>query len=780
MVGRTVSHYRVLDRLGGGGMGIVYRAEDLKLGRVVALKFLPDGLVRDPQALERFRREARAASALNHPGICTIFDFDEADGTPFLVMEYLEGQTLEEQLAAVPLSFGRAIEVAIQVAEALEAAHARGVVHRDIKPANIFVLANGGVKVLDFGLALRLSPQTSDTARDDAGETMAGTAGARLTSPGLTLGTVAYMSPEQALGTTVDARSDLFSFGVVLYRMATGALPFQGETAIAAIDAILHQPPPTPIQVNPLVSPELERIVMKALERDPGMRYQTASDLLADLKRVRRDSGSGAVGVDAVLARSGGGRPAAGRRPKDTAGGAATRLAVLPFDNASGDADLDYLSDGLTETLIHNLSQVPKLQVMARSTVFRLKGRDPIAAGRELDVRAVLTGRVVQRGDTLVVSVELVDVVDGTSRWGERYQRRVADIFEVQEEIAREISDRLQVRLTSTQRKRLAKRATSNAAAYQAYLRGRYEANQWTAAGFHRALEQFKHALRIDPGYALAYAGLSDLYASLTAAEVLGLSPQEQVAKAREAAERALALDESLAEAHLALAEIQLTYDWDWDGADARFKRALELSPNLTIALHRYSHLLVPLRRWDESLAVSLRALELDPLDPEMHVHLGWHQLAARQYDAAVEACRQALAIDPQFHEAFWFMGVALGELGQLDVAIDTLRRGVELSGSATQRASLGYVLAKAGQTGQAREILTAFERETVVRHVAAFNFALIHAGLGDAPQTLHWLVRGLTEHGSQMPQVAVDPRFEFLHEDQVFRSLVAGMRLPL
>ena len=374
----------------------------------------------------------------------------------------------------------------------------------------------------------------------------------------------------------------------------------------------------------------------------------------------------------------------------------------------------------------------------------------------------------MQRGDTLVVSVELVDVVDGTSRWGERYQRRVADIFEVQEEIAREISDRLQVRLTSTQRKRLAKRATSNAAAYQAYLRGRYEANQWTAAGFHRALEQFKHALGIDPGYALAYAGLSDLYASLTAAEVLGLSPQEQVAKAREAAWRALALDESLAEAHLALAEIQLTYDWDWDGADARFKRALELSPNLTIALHRLSHLLVPLRRWDESLAVSLRALELDPLDPEMHVHLGWHRLAARQYNAAVEACRQALAIDPQFHEAFWFMGVALGELGQLDVAIDTLRRGVELSGSATQRASLGYVLAKAGQTGQAREILTAFERETVVRHVAAFNFALIHAGLGDAPQTLHWLVRGLTEHGSQMPQVAVDPRFEFLHEDQV------------
>ena len=256
MVGRTVSHYRVLDRLGGGGMGIVYRAEDLKLGRVVALKFLPDGLVRDPQALERFRREARAASALNHPGICTIFDFDEADGTPFLVMEYLEGQTLEEQLAAVPLSFGWAIEVAIQVAEALEAAHARGVVHRNVKkPANIFVLANGGVKVLDFGLALRLSPQTSDTARDDAGETMAGTAGARLTSPGLTLGTVAYMSPEQALGTTVDARSDLFSFGVVLYRMATGALPFQGKTAIAAIDAILHQPPPTPIQVNPLISP---------------------------------------------------------------------------------------------------------------------------------------------------------------------------------------------------------------------------------------------------------------------------------------------------------------------------------------------------------------------------------------------------------------------------------------------------------------------------------------------------------------------------------------------
>jgi len=781
MVGRTVSHYRVLETLGGGGMGVVYRAEDLKLGRQVALKFLPEPLVRDRETLQRFQREARAASALNHPGICTVFDVDEADGAPFLVMEYLEGETLAARLTGTSLTVDQALDIAIQVAGALDVAHARGIVHRDIKPANIFMLERGQVKVLDFGLALRLPRTTAAPDGSDATQTATRMAtNGRLTSPGMTLGTVAYMSPEQALGATVDNRSDLFSFGVVLYEMVAGALPFHGPTAAATIDAVLHTTPVPPRQVNPRVPAELERIIAKALEKEAGMRYQTASDLLADLKRLRRDIASGSFERSQPVARAEARHVAAGRRPKEKSEVAGRRLAVLPFENASGDAEMEYLSDGITETLINDLSRFPKLQVLARSAVFRFKGHgNPLEVGRQLDVRAVVTGRVVQRGDTLVVSAELVDVGDGSSLWGGRYQRKSVDIFQVEEDIAREISERLQMRLTSEQRRRLAKRATSSPDAYQAYLKGRYEANQWTSSGYHRAVEHFKRALSIDPGYAPAYAGLSDLYSSLTASEVVGLSPVEQVAKAREAAGRAIELDDTLAEAHLALGEIEMSFDWNWASADRRFHRALELNPNLTIALHRYSHLLVPLQRWDESLTVSHRALELDPLDPELHVHMAWHHVHAHQYDPAVEACRQALKIDPRFHEAFWFLGVALGEQGRLGEAVAALREGIALSGSAAERASLGNVLARAGQVEDARQVLAAFEREAAARHVAAFNLALVHAGLGDAQQTLHWLVQGSLEHAPQMLCVAVDPRFAFLRGHPEFRALVAGMNLP-
>jgi tetratricopeptide (TPR) repeat protein len=350
----------------------------------------------------------------------------------------------------------------------------------------------------------------------------------------------------------------------------------------------------------------------------------------------------------------------------------------------------------------------------------------------------------------------------------------------VEDDIAREIAERLRMRLTSDQRKRLVKRSTSSADAYREYLKGRYEANQWTESGYQRAVEHFTHALRIDPGYALAYAGLSDLYASLTASEIVGLSPAEQAAKAREAAQHAIERDPTLAEAHVALAEIKLSYDWDWSGADRLFKRALELNPNLTIALHRYSHLLVPLQRWEESLTVSRRALELDPLDPEMHVHLGWHYLHARQYDDVANACQEALRIDPRFHEAMWFLGVAMGEQGRLDEAAAVLREGVALSNSTVQRASLGYVLAKAGRQEDARQIMVAFEHESATRHVSSFNFALVCAGLRETAQTLRWLHKAVFEHAPHMLCVAVDPRFEFLHAEPEFRALVARMDLPL
>jgi eukaryotic-like serine/threonine-protein kinase len=777
--GTRLGPYEILSLVGAGGMGEVYKGRDTRLDRLVAIKVLSSGSM-DPERRARFEREARTVASLSNPHICPLYDVGESQSSLFLVMEYLEGSTLAARLATASLGLGEALDVAVQVADALHAAHARGIVHRDIKPANIF-LVGGHAKVLDYGVAFRIRDAIVSGSPEPASDVSTALAlDGRLTSPGTTVGTVVYMSPEQAMGIDTDARSDLFSLGVVLYEMATGRLPFHGSNAVAALDAVLHKAPVAPREINRRVPGELERVILKALEKPVDLRYQTAVDLLADLKRVRRDLVHGdAVAGSGHPARSG---AAAGRpRRKTSSDSGLRRVAVLPFENEGGDSEMEYLSDGLTETLINSLAQLPMLQVLARSTVFRFKASaDPLEAGRQLDVRALVTGRVMQRGDTLVVSAELVDVRDGSSLWGGRYQRRSAEILDVEEEIAREIVDGLRVRLTRDQRKRLAKRSTSSADAYQAYLKGRFEANQWTASGYHRALGHFNHALEKDPDFALAYAGLADLYSSLTASEIVGLPPSEQLTKARAAAQQALERDETLPEAHLALAEIKLSHDWDWRGADREFRRALELNPNLTIALHRYSHLLVPLQRWEQSLSVSRRALELDPLDPEMHVHMGWHHFHARQYDAAERVCRQALEIDQEFHEAFWFLGVALGEQGRLAEAAAAIRQAAALSDSAAERASLGYVLAKAGEQADARQVLARFERERAERHVSAYNFALVLAGFGDTEQTLQWLHRALFEHGPQMICVAVDPRFDFLHAHPAFRALVKRMRLPL
>lgn len=774
MIGRTLSHYRIIERLGGGGMGVVFRAEDLKLGRNVALKFLPEDVARDRQALDRFTREARAASALNHPSICTIYDFDEADGQPFLSMEYLEGQTLAE--LATPLPLGQLVEIAVQVTEALEAAHARGILHRDIKPANIFLTDRQHVKLLDFGLA-KILHRRDETATITRG----GGAGEDLvTSPGIALGTVAYMAPEQALSEDVDGRADLFSLGVVLYQMATASLPFPGKTTIAVVDSILHRAPIPISRVNPKIPADLAAIVGKMLEKDRQLRYQTASDLLADLKRLRRDQSISAQPAKAVSRRRA--APRSSSSKGDRSGRHANRLAVLPFENASGDPDAEYLSDGLAETIINSLAQVPKLQVLARSTVFRFKGQvDPLEAGRQMDVRAVLTGRVAQHGDRLVVSAELVDVRSGSQIWGGRYRRPAADIFEVQDDIAREICEKLQMRLTSEQKKRLAPRPTANADAYQLYLKGRYFWNQWTADGFRRAVECYEQALAVDRNYAPAYAGLADAYTSLTAEDVVGLSTVERLPKAREAALKALQLDEGLAEAHLALAEIKLSYDWDWEAADREFRKALDLTPNLTIALHRYSHLLVALRRWDESLGISTRALELDPLDPEMATHLGWHHLHARQYDEAIEAFRKAIAIDPRFHESYWFLGVASGLKGSFDQAVESLQQAVALSqGSSSERADLAHVFATMGRADEARSILAQLEREGRERHVSPYNFAVIYAGLGDVPRAVDNLQAAKSEMCSRMPCIGVEPRFDVLRNDAGFIRLIRDLKLPL
>jgi eukaryotic-like serine/threonine-protein kinase len=791
MIGQTISHYRILEQLGAGGMGVVYKAHDGRLNRALALKFLPEKVSQQPQALERFRREARAASALNHPGICTIYDIGEQDGRAFIAMEFIDGETLRSHIHGKALPLEEILKLGIQIAEALDAAHAEGIIHRDIKPANIFVTKRGQAKVLDFGLAKLVPKGIASAESGSDGESQESTS-----IVGIISGTPSYMSPEQVRGDDLDQRTDIFSLGLVLYEMATGRQAFGGATGGAIIEAVLTRPPVSARSINPDIPPRLEAIIAKALHKDREQRYQHAADILADLQRLKRDTDSGQrdragetelVPTSAPGPSSSSSNQASQASIRQTGSFRAPRvskvigsLAVLPFENISRDPENEYLSDGIAGSIINILATVPKLRVIAQSTVFRYKGRevDPQAVGRELNVRAVLTGRMMQSGGSLRIGAELVDVPTGSRLWGAQFDRKPGDIFQIQDEISNEISEKLRLQLTKAEKKRLVRRHTQDAEAYRLYLQGRHHWNRWTEEGFYKAIGYFQQAVEKDPSYALAYTGIAESYVLLGWNSYL--PPKGAFPKGKAAAMTALHLDPDLGEAHTPLAAALWLHDWQWPEAQKEFKRSLELNPAYPTANHYYAEYLMTMGRHAEAIAKVKNSQELDPLSLIINVAIGWSFYMGRQYDEGIEQLLRTVELDPNYPMTYWILGLLYRVTGRYELAISAGEKSVNMSGgSPLMRAALAHTYGKSGRTKEARQVLGDLVELGRHKYVVPHFLAGIHIGLGDHDRAIESLEKSWEEHSHWLIYLHLDPSMDDLRSHPRFQDLLKRVGLP-